>query len=65
MATFQTKCLINQTKAPVIQATFTKQLYSYKYMHIIKLIIKTDFRHICWAVHYIALTGFNVSNNEI
>lgn len=47
MATFQTKCLNNQTKALVIQATFTKRIYNYKYMHIIKLIIKTDIRHIC------------------
>jgi hypothetical protein len=46
MAIFQTKCLINQTKAPVMQATFTKQLYSYKYMCIINLIIKIDFGHI-------------------
>lgn len=46
MATFQTKYLINQTKALVIQATFTKQLYSYKYMRIIKLITKTDSGHI-------------------
>lgn len=46
MATFQTKYLINQTKALVIQATFTKQLYSYEYIHIIKLITKYDFGHI-------------------
>lgn len=46
MAAFQTKCLINQTKTAVIQATFTKQLYSYKYMRIIELIIIPDFGHI-------------------